>query len=587
MGLQRAIEAHRVDDLVEAERQYQRAFDQKKSNAVLFQNYGSLLALIGKHSQAEIVYRRGLEIHPNNHQINRNFANLLRKSKPSASIQLYVKTLKLICADQQLFSTQVFQDVASDVIDVLHSLQLNTWAYAVLRDVISSSGITTNLLRNLVLVADQLGESFQFSKTNQVIDLLFNDVLAQSCSLVDQMSLYFGFAFHYHSLDDNPKALLYYDKGMAVYLDNKSSFSSEENTLAQKLVNQNSWNFSCIKLKMGDFGGWPLFDHGLLAPAIGQQKWQRALTKPFSDKEILIWRGQDLMNKRLLVLEEQAIGDAMMFLTLIPDLLNKVSHIGIFISKRLLPIYKRSFHAFVEEGRLSIYTKSDVESNILHFSMFDYMTAIGSICQYLYSDFSGLRRLSSYVKSDSRLTAKLRKRYHSCRPFTSHAPFLVGVSWRGGGRADRIKQKSIEVDQFLLILQSVANVRFVSLQYGESQSQCDAWLKSGVDIVCDGNINPLKNMDSWLSQVDSCDAVLSVANTTIHGAGGLNKPTLCLLSNHSDWRWLDDETVERSYWYPSVGIARQGADGDWNSAISIASTWISEGCPYPKGPQTK
>ena len=28
-------------------------------------------------------------------------------------------------------------------------------------------------------------------------------------------------------------------------------------------------------------------------------------------------------------------------------------------------------------------------------------------------------------------------------------------------------------------------------------------------------------MDKWLSQVDAMDYVISVANTTIHGAGGL------------------------------------------------------------------
>ena len=51
--------------------------------------------------------------------------------------------------------------------------------------------------------------------------------------------------------------------------------------------------------------------------------------------------------------------------------------------------------------------------------------------------------------------------------------------------------------------------------------------ESGVDIVHDPDINH-KNMDSWLSQVDACDAVIGVANATIHGAGGLNKPTYCL-----------------------------------------------------------
>ena len=62
-------------------------------------------------------------------------------------------------------------------------------------------------------------------------------------------------------------------------------------------------------------------------------------------------------------------------------------------------------------------------------------------------------------------------------------------------------------------------------------------------------------MDDWIAQVAACDVFL-VANTTIHGAGGLNIPTLCLLSLNSDWR-CSNPAVKRSYWYPSVGIARQ------------------------------
>ena len=183
------------------------------------------------------------------------------------------------------------------------------------------------------------------------------------------------------------------------------------------------------------------------------------------------------------------------------------------------------------------------------------------------------------------LSAQLRSKYHSESTTSSDPPKLVGVSWRGGGRADRIKIKSPPIDLFLKIFQAHANVRFISLQYGDVASQCADWKESGIDIVYDADINPLKNMDSWLSQVDACDSVISVANTTIHGAGGLNKPTMCLLSLKSDWRWFIDPSITRSYWYPSVGIARQSQDGSWIHASKLASDWLSNSCPMPQGPQ--
>ena len=134
-------------------------------------------------------------------------------------------------------------------------------------------------------------------------------------------------------------------------------------------------------------------------------------------------------------------------------------------------------------------------------------------------------------------------------------------------------------------MKQTPNAIFVSLQYGDHISRCEEWKKLGINIVWDPTINPLKDMDSWLAQVSACDAVLSVANTTIHGAGGLSKPTMCLLSNKSDWRWFDDRSVQRSYWYPSVGIARQGLDESWSDAITATAHWINNGCKVPAGPR--
>ena len=92
-------------------------------------------------------------------------------------------------------------------------------------------------------------------------------------------------------------------------------------------------------------------------------------------------------------------------------------------------------------------------------------------------------------------------------------------------------------------------------------------------------------MESWLNQVAACDAVLSVANTTVHGSGGLDIPTMCLLSWRSDWRWFEDSDVKRSYWYPSVGIARASKTQRWVPALSAARHWLKSGAHYPEGLQ--
>ena len=71
---------------------------------------------------------------------------------------------------------------------------------------------------------------------------------------------------------------------------------------------------------------------------------------------------------------------------------------------------------------------------------------------------------------------------------------------------------------------SNSKFKFVSLQYGDDYPHIQRFCESsGLQIHHDHDVDPSKDMDRWLSQVDAMDCVVSVANTTIHGAGNLNK----------------------------------------------------------------
>ena len=99
-------------------------------------------------------------------------------------------------------------------------------------------------------------------------------------------------------------------------------------------------------------------------------------------------------------------------------------------------------------------------------------------------------------------------------------------------------------------------------------------------IINDNSINPLRDMDKWLSQVDAMDYVISVANTTIHGAGGLGKPTFCLVSNRADWRWIDPDVHDDCYWYKSVNAGFQGRHETWEPTVNKANIWLSDMLTY-------
>lgn len=325
-----------------------------------------------------------------------------------------------------------------------------------------------------------------------------------------------------------------------------------------------SWNLAIKLLKKGRLKeGWRLYEHGLQVSASGPQRWQRSLKKPFTPLEVPFWRGESLAGKRLLLLGEQGIGDSMMFATLLPHLRDEGAEISLFPGDRLLSIYKRSL------PEINVLSSDDLIKGLWKPTDFDLQSPLGSICQYRFTTISDYGPCSSFLKADSLQANELRERYYDGRP-------LVGISWQGGGKANRIAAKSLKLKQLTPLLQRT-DCRFVSLQYGDDGPHLERYRKAtGIEIFHDDAIDPLRDMDGWLSQVAAMDAVISIANTTIHGAGGLGIPTLCLVSQQSDWRWIDPSIFKGCYWYPSVDATYQGPKANWQPAISEASAWLQK-----------
>jgi len=275
------------------------------------------------------------------------------------------------------------------------------------------------------------------------------------------------------------------------------------------------------------------------------------------------------------LLGEQAIGDSMMFLTLLPTLQRECSELGVLVGPRLVNIYRRIF-----DPSIRVWSTDDVAAIDLS-SSYDLQVPLGSICQHRFTHPSAYSPVIPFLQSRGDRSDSLRADYLSVKP---RAERLIGISWQGGGRPGRIEKKSTPVHLFEELIKPLPGTRFISLQYGNVAKQVSTWQAQGYDVIYDSRVNALKDMELWLDQVAACDAVVSVANTTIHGAGGLNIPTMCLLSRYSDWRWFDSEDVQRSYWYPSVGILRQTSDGSWSDALMRARAWIESGASMPQGP---
>lgn len=577
MGLPRAIKAHAEGNLALAEIHYKRALEQQQYKPELFQNYGALLRANGELAQAKAIYRQGLDRYPKSVSILRNYANLLRQIGEIAEA--------LACGLQALRIAWQSGDGALELIyceciDLLSEQESLQWAHALLRQAIEQLGVTTKLLWALFRLSSHEGSSAFDVEQSQLILELVQERVDQAKPL-ERAEFLFLKAFYCVKRENVAEAINAIELAQKI-LTSSSFLDQAERDQAQQLMDVNGWNASCVLLKAPRFQtAWKLFEYGLRAPAVGRQRWQRHLKKVFAHHELPLWRGESLKGRRLLLLEEQAIGDTMMFLTFLSTLVKQAAHVGLVLSARLAPIYKRSCESWIDAGRVLVWTHDEVAAGSLSPDDFDCQSPVGSVCQYVGNRIEDFAPAVPVLKADETRVYAFR----GAKVASESRPLRIGISWRGGGRSDRIKLKSMDAEMFAGLMRDRADhVRFVDLQYGDVRSVIEAWQGQGLPVVHEPSVNPLKNMEEWLNLVASCDGVISVANTTIHGAGGLNIPTICLLSQHSDWRWINDPKVERSYWYPSVGIARETVQDGWSLALKQVSLWIDKGCPMPDGP---
>ena len=258
------------------------------------------------------------------------------------------------------------------------------------------------------------------------------------------------------------------------------------------------------------------------------------------------WEGEDLIGKRVVVWTEQGLGDEVLHASILPEVIERAGRCTIECSKRMVPVFARSFPAATVVG----YKASDIPATSA--GNFDYQIPLASLGRHFRPDFASFPHHDGYLKADADKVAALRARYEAL----AKGRRIVGLSWRS--KNERAGEaKSMTLSELAPILQ-VPGVLFVNLQYGDcTEELADVREQFGIEVVQDAAVDPLADMDMFFAQVAAMDLVLSTSNTTAHVAGAQNIPVWVLLPHGSKgliWYWFlrrDD-----SPWYPAARLIR-------------------------------
>ncbi|MES2662372.1 MAG: tetratricopeptide repeat protein [Pseudomonadota bacterium] len=256
--------------------------------------------------------------------------------------------------------------------------------------------------------------------------------------------------------------------------------------------------------------------------------------KDLIDFPLPVWNGIFQPGMKLLVWQEQGVGDIVQFLRPIMVMQNKKMDITFLCDERLIPIVKRSFPSIKVIAKNSI---PDLKKQIAQ-KDFDAQIPLGDLMYYCWEfiDWN-----SSYLKAP----------LINSTIFSQNKKINIGFSWATMGK-QKFKERTIALSEWKNIFESNENVQWTSLQYGSFENELPTISAASVQ-KCP--IDPLIELDQLTGLMDAMDLIITIDNSTAHLAGALGKTTWLLLPDNPDWRWPRQSLIPQ--WYSSVRIFHQ------------------------------
>lgn len=300
------------------------------------------------------------------------------------------------------------------------------------------------------------------------------------------------------------------------------------------------FNKSLIDLALGNFdSGWPLYEW----------RWKSEETPliPLTTSKPPF--NANLAGRRVLIWAEQGVGDEIMFASLLNRFRHLCQKLLVAVDHRLIELFRRSFKD------IEFYDKASTVPE----DLYDEHLAMGGMCQYLRpspADFNSAA--PPYLQANDS-----RSRDIKASLGIDSTTRLCGISWRTSNQ--KFSSRNLELKRLIAALEA-PNIKFVSLQYGDTQKEIDTIAADlGIQVLTYKDVDNFQDIDGLAAIINACDLVVSIDNTTVHLGGALGKPVNVLLPFDSDWRWMIEG--DKSYWYASVRLFRQGSDWDWTPLL--------------------
>ncbi|MGH6828564.1 MAG: tetratricopeptide repeat protein [Rhizomicrobium sp.] len=299
----------------------------------------------------------------------------------------------------------------------------------------------------------------------------------------------------------------------------------------------------------------------------------RALVRgkvPICDLKLPEWRGEPLKPQaRLLVRAEQGIGDQLMFMSVLPDLLAQ-GQVILECDPRLVGLAARSFPSALVRPQSLSSIKGAVHAEYGWLKSMGGATnvcLVGSLPRWL------RRNLDAFPKDHVFLKSEPAERARWETVFAGQGPRpRIGLCWRSGKSGGHRSAQYAPLSAWGEFLRTLDGT-LVCCQYGASEEEI-AHLEalSGRRILVPAGLDQKQELDRTAAMLAALDVLASAPTAVAWLGAGLGIPTLKLLHDKS---WT---TFGQAYepFAPSCRCVMPGTRGDWNDVFARARAIIAQ-----------
>ena len=269
----------------------------------------------------------------------------------------------------------------------------------------------------------------------------------------------------------------------------------------------------------------------------------------------VLWQGQSLAGRTLLVHFEQGLGDSFQYIRYAGVL----KRMGAQVLYECQPALKRVLSTAPGLDGLFAFGEP--------LPAYDYHISLMSLMHRLGTTPNSVPGGVPYLRAEPELAARWAERLD--RLEGGRRPALrIGINWHGNETG-----KSIPLECFEAIGR-LPGVRLYSLQKVSGLDHLER-LRDRVAVTelgADFDAGPDAFLDT-AAVMANLDLVITCDTSVCHLAGAMGRQTWVVLKWFADWRWMRDRLD--SPWYPTMRLFRQATSNDWDEAMARVTAEVA------------